>query len=502
MTLTDNFEGQPEPTDLGTAQDIQPVRDDLMISEAPRGGWAGWAGPLFATFIGALLRLPNLGTPHALIFDETYYAKDGLSLVTFGYERKAIEGADELLLSGNTDIFQGGAAYVVHPPLGKWIIGFGEHFFGATPFGWRIMMAVLGIASILITARVARRLTNSNVIGTTAGLLLALDGLHITMSRTALLDTPLSFFIICAFACLIMDRDWNRDRTDLSRGIRMPRVWMTFFLGCAVATKWSGLYFALAFGILMLSWDWQARHNRHEVFAQRNWFLRDFLPALLMPVAIVAMYISSWVGWFKTKGGWNRDWSGDSILPQPLAALLHYHQDMYTFHTHLTSEHSYKANPLTWPFMIRPTSFFYETASTCGTDNCSQEVIPLGNPHIWWGGVIALGFMAWLIARRRHPAALPILVGFLAGWAPWLIYIQRTTFTFYSVVFIPFTVMACALALHLVTHRKQNDDTWNWPMVAVIGAVAILTGFFYPILVGQSLTYDMWQLRMWLPSWV
>lgn len=496
MTTIEEFEEQPEPAALVA------IRDDLMISNPPEGGWAGWAGPLLATAVGATLRLPNLGTPHALIFDETYYVKDGLSLLKFGYERKAIEGADEALLSGSTDIFQAGASYVVHPPLGKWIIALGEHLFGATPFGWRILMAVLGIASILVTARVARRLTHSNVIGTTAGFLLALDGLHITMSRTALLDTPLSFFIICAFACLIIDRDHTRLRSELSRGVRFPRVWMTIFLGLAVATKWSGLYFALAFGMLMLHWDWRARQERSEETPAKNWLVHDFLPSLLMPITIVGIYLSSWIGWFRTSGGWNRNWGGDSFLPQPLAALWHYHHDMYNFHTSLTSDHSYKANPLGWPLMIRPTSFFYETAPTCGTDNCSQEVIPLGNPMIWWGGAIALIFMAVLMFRRRHPAALPIVVAFLAGWAPWVYYIHRTTFTFYSVVYIPFTVIALALALHLITHRRVNDDSWNWQLIAAIATVALLTAFFYPILVGQSLPYNMWQWRMWLPSWV
>ena len=35
-------------------------------------------------------------------------------------------------------------AYVVHPPVGKWVIGLGEQMFGLTPFGWRFMVALLG----------------------------------------------------------------------------------------------------------------------------------------------------------------------------------------------------------------------------------------------------------------------------------------------------------------------------------------------------------------------
>ena len=67
-----------------------------------------------------------------------------------------------------------------------------------TPFGWRIMVALVGIASVLIVGRIARRLTRSNVIGTVTALLLALDGLHIAMSRTALLDIFMTVFVVGA----------------------------------------------------------------------------------------------------------------------------------------------------------------------------------------------------------------------------------------------------------------------------------------------------------------
>ena len=108
--------------------------------EAPASGWAGWSGPIAAGVLAADLRLPGLGRPHALVFDETYYAKDALSLLRYGYERKTVEGANELLLSGQSGIFTTEPSYVVHPPVGKWAIALGEQLFGATPFGWRIVV--------------------------------------------------------------------------------------------------------------------------------------------------------------------------------------------------------------------------------------------------------------------------------------------------------------------------------------------------------------------------
>ena len=478
---------------------------DLDFARNNAGGWSGWRGPLGVTALAAIIRLPYLGQPNAIIFDETYYVKDSLSLLNFGYERKVIENADAALLASDglnyQNIFTDATSFVVHPPVGKWIIASGEAVFGATPFGWRIAIAILGILSVLLTARIARRLTNSNAIGTLAGLLLALDGLHIAMSRTALLDTSLSFFVLSAFGFLIIDRDHAN-----SGRIRVWRWAMVLALGFACATKWSGLYFAAVFGVLMLVWDFQRRKKNLEKIT--NWFIKDFLPALFMPVLALGVYVASWYGWLTTSGGWDRNWAGEqttkSWLPDSLVSLLHYHQEMLNFHTNLVTPHSYSASPWTWPLMIRPTSFFYETDPTCGSASCSQEVIPLGNPLIWWGGVIAIGCILYFAVARRHSAALPIAVAFAAGWVPWLFFPERTTFTFYAVAFIPYTVMALALFLYLASQRVSSNRQvlWRWPTTTFVVLTVVLTVFFYPILTGHSISNEMWQLRMWLPSWV
>jgi dolichyl-phosphate-mannose--protein O-mannosyl transferase len=476
---------------------------DLDIKDPAKGGWAGWRGPLAATGVAALLRLPNLGTPHALVFDETYYAKDALSLLNFGVEKKFVDGANELLLASDgqnyLSIFQNEGAYVVHPPIGKWVIASGELIFGATPFGWRIAVALLGILSVLLTARIARRLTNSNFIGTLAGFLLALDGLHIAMSRTALLDTSLSFFILCAFGALIIDRDRQSNKS--------PRYWrwlMVLFLGLAVSTKWSGLYFAVVFGGMMLYWDLKRRTEDGDI---ENWSLKDVFPSLLMPLTIVAVYIASWIGWFRSSVGWGRTWgetNNTGILPDAIASLINYHKDMWHFHTTLTTPHSYQANPWGWPLMLRPTSFFYETANTCGSASCSQEVIPLGNPLIWWVGVLALILMLAFAVNRRFSASLPIVAAFIAGWVPWLFFTKRTVFNFYSVVFIPYTVMALAILLYFLNSKVKSrfPIEKRWPAIAFIVLVAALTAYFYPLYVAGSISYDYWHMHMWLKSWI
>src|SRR5206468_7496637 len=92
----------------------------------------------------------------------------------------------------------------------KILIAGGEWVFGLTPFGWRFAVAVAGSLAILILARVARRMTRSTLLGCVAGLLLALDGLEFVMSRTALLDIFVMFWVLAAFAALVADRDRTR----------------------------------------------------------------------------------------------------------------------------------------------------------------------------------------------------------------------------------------------------------------------------------------------------
>ena len=124
-----------------------------------------------------------------------------------------VHNANGLLRTGSsTHILATGPEFVVHPPLGKETIAVGEWLFGLTPFGWRLMVAVLGSLAILMTARIARRMTRSTLLGCVAGLLLALDGLEFVMSRTALLDISVMFWVLAAFGCLVIDRDRSRAR--------------------------------------------------------------------------------------------------------------------------------------------------------------------------------------------------------------------------------------------------------------------------------------------------
>ncbi len=186
----------------------------------------GWIGPLLVTAFAAFLRINRLSVPNAVIFDETYYAKDAWSILKHGVEWNVLPNPannsnflNNLIISsnGHANIFQSCTGtqcgeYVVQPPVGKLLMAVGEWMFGLTTLGWRFAPAIAGTLAILIMCRVARRLTRSTLLGCTAGLLLSLDGLEFVLSRTGILDIFLMLFLLAAFGALVVDRDVSAER--------------------------------------------------------------------------------------------------------------------------------------------------------------------------------------------------------------------------------------------------------------------------------------------------
>ena len=193
-----------------------------LLGEPPGGRrdvLFGWLGPLIAAVIGGVLRFWNLGDPHQLIFDETYYVKQGWSMILFGVEMRNdpvlndAKQIDQNFTAGNVlQVYDPTTGdLVVHPPVGKWLIGWGEQLFGIdNSFGWRFAVCVMGVLSILMIGRAARRLFGSSLLGTVAALMLAFEGHHFVHSRTGLLDLILMFWAFAAFCFLLVDRDASR----------------------------------------------------------------------------------------------------------------------------------------------------------------------------------------------------------------------------------------------------------------------------------------------------
>jgi dolichyl-phosphate-mannose--protein O-mannosyl transferase len=239
--------------------------------------------------------------------------------------------------------------------------------------------------------------------------------------------------------------------------------------------------------------------------------VRDALPAFLSLVVVgFGVYLATWSGWLLTSGGYDRNWAatnpGPTWIPEALRSLADYHRAAWHFHVGLKAPHSYRSHAWGWPFMARPTSFYYESPTGCGSDKCSAEVLGLANPVIWWAGLFALvhQIWRWLAARDWRSGAL--VAAYFAGIAPWLIYHDRTIFTFYAIVFTPYLVAMLAMSLASLAGgpgASKNRRFWGTVVAGSVVLLAVIAcWFFYPIWTGAVIPYNQWQWRMWMPTWV
>jgi dolichyl-phosphate-mannose-protein mannosyltransferase len=531
----------------------------------------GWTATLSITFLSLFLRLWKIGTPHSFEFDETYYAKDAWSLLHFGYARDYISNdngvANKHILAGQTTgLWKPNASLVVHPEVGKWLIALGEKTFGLTPLGWRVVPAIVGTLLILVMIRFVRRLTGSTLLGCLAGLILSFDGLEFVLSRLALLDIFVAFFILCAVHCMVIDRDWYRRRMaglvpeQLATGwgpvrAMLFRPWLLasgVCWGLACGSKWEAAYPLAAFSLLVVAWCAGARRSFGVRWPSVKALAADGIPAFfhLVLVALI-VYIATWSGWLMHSSQYVKYLSatqytqyvsgeghcGNDIktdpkkhwptadqpvkhglpgLAQGLESLWYYHHDVYEFHTHFLDgcTHTYASHPRGWLLLNRPVGVDAQTGIKPGADgcnapadsNCLRQVLLLGTPAVWWGGVLALFYALamWLGARDwRFGVAV---VGVASTWLPWFQYEGRPIFSFYAIITLPFLVLALALAIGKLLGPATLPSPRRTVGVVVAGSFFVLVllnfAWFWPIYTDGLLTHSEWLKRIWFARWI
>jgi dolichyl-phosphate-mannose-protein mannosyltransferase len=514
------------------AETLARIRDRL-VRPMPADRLLGWLLPLAITAFAGILRFWRITRPgghslksdNGIIFDETYYAHDSWSLLHHGVEA-----------NGRMT----GPGFVVHPPLGKWLMALGEALldhgktvtfhntiYPASPLSFRFSGAVIGTLAVLLTARIGRRMFRSTALGSIAGLLVALDGLEFVQSRTAMLDIFLMFWVLAAFGCLVVDRDDGRRRlaarltAPLGPGDRAPwlgiRPWRWaagLCLGLSMGTKWDGAFWIPVFIILAVVWDATARRTAGSARSVGRDDITGVAVALLAFLVLpLLVYVGAWTGWFLSNSHYAYDHdrythSGQSWFGHDWSVFrgwLYYQKQIWDYSNTLTwdaNPHPYLSRPYGWMLLARPVAYFYASPRNCGAATCAQEVLSVGNPALWWVAIFALVAAAWTWVARRDWRGSAIVLMFLAGYLPWFREDahHRVMFLFYMLPNVPFMALAVAMALGLLAGRRVASDTRRGLGIGVaavyLAGVAVTFAFLYPVLSAQTLTYAQWHERI------
>jgi dolichyl-phosphate-mannose-protein mannosyltransferase len=416
----------------------------------------------------ALLKLWRLDFPAEMVFDEVYHARAGgeyaLGLHPFEW---------------------------VHPPLAKLLIALGVLVYDLTAVGWRIMPVIAGsllLASIYILARFTLPQRWQAVCAT---LLLACDGVYFVQSRTAMTNIFATFFQVTAlaFTWRFFQVYWHRlDSVHRYFSSYLYFTGAVVFIGLALCSRWTSLWAygfvwgVLTIGVIIPSLLLQRYiQNQH---AGARWF--SFLPLLLIPTALIVvpavLYLLSYTQYMS--------------LGHSIKEVIDMQKGIWHYHSQLTDPHPYYSAWYTWPWLVRPTWYYFHNNGN-GT---LGGIIALGNPAIWWLSLISVAVVIWQGLLRKHLNLWYVAFACLLMYLPWGLSPRTLNFAHYFFEAVPYACLCIAAVLGFIVEK--------WKALGVkiaygyMGLACGLFLFFYPIYSALSIPWWYYNLVRWFPSWV
>ncbi len=251
---------------------------------------------------------------------------------------------------------------VSHPPLGKEILSLGIVLFGMTPFGWRCMGALFGVAMLPLMWDLLRRMFRDDRVALCGAALLACDFMHLTQTRIATIDSFATLFILLMYLFLYRYFTEGKLRHLAACGI-------TFGIGAA--TKWTCLYAGAGLGVLWaLHWVFSGvrahRTGDGRRYARR--LLGNIGFCLVFFVLVPGMiYYASYYPYGAARG---LHGAGMYFTREYAAIVLENQRFMFTYHAGLVATHPYSSRWWQWLLDLRPILYYLSygdgTVSTIG----------------------------------------------------------------------------------------------------------------------------------------
>lgn len=412
---------------------------------------------LAVTFFSLGIRLFRLNEPKGYYFDEVYHV-----VTAVGYANNNPDAYNPFAAAPE----EGTAYDWLHPPLAKLIQALSIKIIGDREIGWRLPGAIFGTAIIPATFILAY-LAFGPLTAIFAALTISFENMTFAMSRITMNDVFITFFTVCGFIfALRSTRKWQV--SDI--------FFASLFGGLAWASKWTGLYamFAISFFILL-----------NAVVIKRFSFSL-FLLALVPPLVYLASYGQFWL-------------QGHTIRE-----FRELHKQIWWYQNRRDLAHSYGTTPLfcvpngingpkTWcPWILdtRPVYFSYQSYGLK-----AGYIYNLGNPIIFWGGVITVSFVLGKYLEERRKEYFLILIGYFIFWVPW-IFSPRILFLHHYLPSLPFLAISVGFSLATIFKTPLK-------ILAIVAVVvfALTFFYFYPISSGWPIIPGDIDKYMWLKSW-
>jgi dolichyl-phosphate-mannose-protein mannosyltransferase len=306
-----------------------------------------------------------------------------------------------------------------------------------------------------------------------------MDGVYLVQSRIAMTNVFAVLFQLLSAYLLLRAAEAERLRLG-------DMALLGLALGLALSTRWTSLFAWGFLGIVYLALR-RARAFRPRELA---------LGALAFAVLPAAVYLLSYVPWMaQTHPQGLGEWAGrvrDTVAWQ---------REIWSYHANLNATHTYFSRWWTWPWLYRPTWYFWQSDG-----GYVRGIVALGNPAIWWASVpVSLWALATGI-RWRDPRLVFCGAGFFLLYLPWGLSPRTLNFSHYLFEAIPY---AC-LSLGVLLDRKWDKGQALLARGYLV-AVAALFLLFLPLLTAIPVPGGLWSYRFplggggiwtWFPTWI
>ncbi len=458
--------------------------------------------------LSAALRFWGLNRFNSLVFDEVYYAKFA------------------------NDYLTGTKFFNAHPPLSQYIIAIGiwlgSHMpFGndvvnsltgsvRSPFSYRWFNALTGSFMPLVVAAVAYQLKGNRCPTHTrrtyaiiAALFSACDGLFLVDSRYALNNIYLDILGLLGQLFLLL----ALTQQGRKRWVRLAIAGV--FFGASASIKWNGLWFLLGVYLIwitawLMRWtlgnkqqDLNAgnREGGEELAVTQSLKIQQLplqnltqlnLVTVLSNLAIIPILVYS-VIWIP------------HLLMNPTPGFLGMQKEILLYHERIgdgPQVHPYCSKWYTWPLMIRPVAYYYQTVG-----KIIYDVHAMSNPILLWLSTAAILLLLLLLVQRflagsgwkyaPTPStwiALYLVVNYAANLLPWM-RVTRCTFFYHYMGASIFAELALAwIVSQWLNSPKKVLRGFG---VSIVFWILLAFVFWMPIYLGLPLDSNGFSLRIW-----
>ena len=423
--------------------------------------------PAILAILSFFTHFSFLNFPNQVVFDETHYGKFVSDYLNRSYFFDIHPPLSKLLATLS--------AYLGHFTSNFDFASIGETFTDPNFIYLRIIPAIAGFLLPLVIYFLAKQIGISTIGSFFAGTVAVFENSLLVQSKFLLIDGILLFFGFSSILFYLLYRN-------------KKNIWWlvlsAFFLGTTISTKWTGASF-LAICLLI-----ETISLIHEKKLAR---LKNFAILLFIPILF---YIGTFAVHFSilTKSG-----EGDAFMSQNfqqkrfVEKFIELNVVMLNESRNLTTSHPYTSKWYTWPLMTRPI-FYWE--------NGNQRIYSIGNPFIYWFGLLAIlilfihtVFRTKFFIKKRH-AVMFILFGYCINFFPYML-LTRITFLYYYLASLVFAIMAIALLIDLIENKKIKNCCY------IILLFIFITTFLYfsPLTYGFSLSTQSQINHTWFSSW-